>query len=35
MYHQLQWGRTEKELMSEVSERYGGEIVSGHDLDVF
>ncbi len=35
MYHQLLWGRTEEELMSEVSKRYTGEIVSGHDLDVF
>ncbi|MFX1605254.1 MAG: MBL fold metallo-hydrolase [Promethearchaeota archaeon] len=35
MYHQLLWGRTEDELLSEVSERYDGEAVSGHDLDVF
>ena len=35
MYHQLLWGQTEEELMSEVSERYTGEVVSGHDLDVF
>ena len=35
LYHQLLWGRTEKELMAEVSERYTGEVVSGHDLDVF
>ena len=35
MYHQLLWGSTIEELMSEVSERYTGEAVSGHDLDVF
>lgn len=35
MYHQLLWGQTEEELMSEVSERYTGEVVSGHDLDVY
>jgi ribonuclease BN (tRNA processing enzyme) len=35
MYHQLLWRRTEEEMMSEVSERYTGEVVSGHDLDVF
>ena len=35
MYHQLLWGLTEEELISEVSERYSGEVVSGHDLDVF
>jgi ribonuclease BN (tRNA processing enzyme) len=35
MYHQLLWGRTEKELVLEVAERYTGEVVSGHDLDVF
>ncbi len=35
MYHQLLWGRTEKELMAEVFEQYTGEVASGHDLDVF
>ena len=35
MYHQLLWGRTEEELLSEVSESYKGDVVSGHDLDVF
>jgi ribonuclease BN (tRNA processing enzyme) len=35
MYHQLLWGRTEEELVSEVLERYSGEVVSGRDLDVF
>jgi ribonuclease BN (tRNA processing enzyme) len=35
MYHQLLWGRTEEDLISEVSEQYSGEAVSGHDLDVF
>ena len=35
LYHQLLWGQTEEELISEVSERYNGEFVSGHDLDIF
>ncbi len=35
MYHQLLWGQTEEDLISEVSEQYNGEVVSGHDLDVF
>lgn len=35
MYHQLLWGRTEEELLSEVSERCTGEVVSGNDLDVY
>jgi len=35
MYHQLLWGRTEEQLISEVSERYNGEVVSGQDLDIF
>ncbi|NHI90464.1 MAG: MBL fold metallo-hydrolase [Candidatus Thorarchaeota archaeon] len=35
MYHQLLWGRTEKDLLSEVSELYSGKIISGHDLDVY
>jgi len=35
LYHQLLWSKTEKELISEVSERYKGEVVSGQDLDIF
>jgi ribonuclease BN (tRNA processing enzyme) len=35
MYHQLLWGQTEENLLYEVTERYNGEVVSGHDLDVF
>lgn len=35
MYHQLLWGRTETDLLSEVSDLYSGKIVSGHDLDVY
>jgi ribonuclease BN (tRNA processing enzyme) len=35
MYHQLLWGRTEEELVAEVSEQYSGALVSGKDLDVF
>ena len=35
MYHQLLWGRTQRELLSEVKEAYSGEVVSGHDLDVY
>ena len=35
MNHQLLWGRTERDLLSEVSERYGGKVVSGRDLDVY
>ena len=35
LYHQLLWGRSEDELMIEISENYRGRVVSGHDLDVF
>ncbi len=35
LYHQLFWGATDEELVSEVKERYDGEVVSGKDLDVF
>jgi ribonuclease BN (tRNA processing enzyme) len=35
LYHQLFWGATEEELLSEVKRDYEGETVSGHDLDVF
>ncbi|MHA2026790.1 MAG: MBL fold metallo-hydrolase [Candidatus Thorarchaeota archaeon] len=35
LYHQLFWKRTEEELLKEITERYGGRVVSGKDLDVF
>lgn len=35
LYHQLFWGTTEEELLDEVRSRYDGQVVSGHDLDVF
>jgi ribonuclease BN (tRNA processing enzyme) len=35
LYHQLFWGATDEELLSEIRERYDGEVVSGKDLDVF
>lgn len=33
--HQLHWGVSDEELVGEVKEGYGGEVVSGRDLDVF
>jgi ribonuclease BN (tRNA processing enzyme) len=35
LYHQLYWGATDEELLSEIRERYKGKVVSGKDLDVF
>jgi ribonuclease BN (tRNA processing enzyme) len=35
LYHQLFWGATDEELVSEIKERYDGKVVSGKDLDVF
>lgn len=35
MYHQLLWEQTEEDLLSEVTSRYSGEIVSSHDLEVY
>jgi ribonuclease BN (tRNA processing enzyme) len=35
LYHQLLWGASYEELVAEVKESYGGEVVSGRDLDVF
>jgi ribonuclease Z len=35
LYHQLFWGRSEEELLTEIKERYDGEVVSGHDLGVY
>jgi ribonuclease BN (tRNA processing enzyme) len=33
--HQLFWGTSEEDLLREVRSRYAGEVVSGHDLDVY
>jgi len=35
LYHQLFWGRSEDELLSEVRAGYAGKVVSGHDLDIY
>jgi ribonuclease BN (tRNA processing enzyme) len=35
LYHQLLWSVSEQELLDEVRALYNGEVVSGHDLDIF
>jgi ribonuclease Z len=35
LYHQLFWGATDEELVSEVKRGYAGEVVSGKDLEVY
>lgn len=35
LHHQLFWGSSEEELLKEITDRYDGPVVSGHDLDVF
>lgn len=35
LYHQLQWGVTDDDLVAEVRSRYTGKVVYGRDLDVF
>ncbi len=35
LYHQLFWGASEKELLSEIRRGYDGKVVSGNDLDVY
>ncbi len=35
LYHQLLWGTTEDELVSEVRSKFDGDVVSARDLDVF
>jgi ribonuclease BN (tRNA processing enzyme) len=35
LYHQLPWGSSEEELVSEITERYDGEVVSGKDLEAY
>lgn len=35
LYHQLFWGASEKELLSEVKKNYKGKVVSGKDLNIY
>ncbi len=35
LYHVLFWGASEKTILNEVREKYAGDVVLGHDLDVF
>ncbi|MGI9271460.1 MAG: MBL fold metallo-hydrolase [Woeseiaceae bacterium] len=35
LYHVLYWGSSEETILEEVREKYSGEVVFGHDLDVF
>lgn len=35
LYHQLFWGVSEEDMLKEVRESYGGNVVSGRDLDVY
>lgn len=35
LVHQLFWGTTEAKLLAEIQALYDGEVVSGHDLDIF
>jgi len=35
LYHQLLWGTSEEELLSEIRRGYDGLVVFGHDLDVY
>ena len=35
LYHQLFFGATDETLLNEVRSRYGGRVVSAHDLQVF
>lgn len=35
LYHQLLWGSTEEELLSEIRQIYRGPVVSGKDLEVY
>jgi ribonuclease BN (tRNA processing enzyme) len=35
LYHQLFWGCSEEELLSEIREKYDGPVVSGKDLEVY
>ena len=35
LYHVLFWGSSEETVLEEVREKYSGEVVLGHDLDVY
>jgi len=35
LYHQLFWGQTPDELLSEITPQYAGSVVSANDLDIF
>jgi len=35
LYHQLFWGASERDLVSEVKKNYSGEVISGKDLQIF
>lgn len=35
LYHQLFWGTSEEALLEEIRDGYDGDVVSGHDLDVY
>jgi len=35
LYHQLYWGRTDEELIQEITTLYKGKVVSAQDLDVY
>ena len=35
LYHQLFWGTTDENLVTEITSRYDGAVVSGRDLDVY
>jgi ribonuclease BN (tRNA processing enzyme) len=35
LYHQLYWGKTDEELVKEITDIYKGKVVSAQDLDVY
>jgi ribonuclease BN (tRNA processing enzyme) len=35
LYHQLLWDVTEEDLIKEIRQAYGGNLASGHDLDIY
>ena len=35
LYHQLYWGTSDADLVTEVTSQYGGRVVSAKDLDIF
>ena len=35
LYHVLDWGATEQEMLDEIGSKYSGKVLVGRDLDIY